>query len=92
MASSSLGLFGDFKYTYSTGKKTQPSVKTVWVSRKYDPLDVRDSAPVPEKKTINTPQDPNELPPEWVSFKNLLLALTVDIRLFKKNTDIQILN
>ena len=67
MASSSLGLFGDYKYSRSRGKKTPPSLETVWVSRPYDPLDERDSAPVPQTKIINKPRNPSELPPEWVS-------------------------
>jgi len=69
MASSSLGIFGDFKYSRSTGKKTPPCLETVWVSRSYDPLDERDAAPVPQKKIVNKPKDSSELPPEWVSLK-----------------------
>ena len=67
MASSSLGIFGDFKYSRSTGKKTPPSLETVWVARPYNPLDERDAAPVPEKKIVNVPKHLSELPPEWVS-------------------------
>jgi len=67
MASACLGTFGDFKYVYSNGKKNQPSLETVWVSRPYDPLDLRLSAPVPRHKTIDAPKPADELPPEWVS-------------------------
>ena len=67
MASASMGTFGDFKYLHSSGKKTAPSPETVWVSRPYDPLDIRDSAPVPRHKTIDSPKSADELTPEWVS-------------------------
>ena len=68
MASSSMGNFGDFKYSRSTGKKTPPSMEIVWVSRPHNPSDERDAAPVPEKKIVSKPKDISELPSEWVSW------------------------
>lgn len=71
-----IGLFGDYKYRFSNGPKLQPSLQTVWVSKSFDPLDERPTAPAPRHKIINQPKSANDLPaPEWVSWYLYLFIL-----------------
>jgi len=65
MAASSLGLFGDFKY-HKDKTLSNPQLETVWISKPYDPLDERDTAPVPRSKVIDTPKSTGELTSEWL--------------------------
>ncbi|XP_002131682.3 uncharacterized protein LOC100182412 [Ciona intestinalis] len=73
MAAACLGSFGDYKYI-----KPQPvtSAETVWVSRPYDPLDSRDSAPVPRHKTLDSPRPVHDLPKEWLPLRERSLRET----------------
>lgn len=64
---SAIGIFGDYKYKYSSGNKPQPSLETVWVSKPYDPTDLRSSAPVSRHKPVLGNKSVEELSSEWVS-------------------------
>jgi len=84
MAASSLGLFGDFKY-HKEKVEANSQLETVWISKPYDPLDERDSAPVPRHKVIDTPKAPGELASEWTPSKEQSLR---DISRRKEETNI----
>merc|ERR1739838_879895 len=61
MAAACLGMFGDFKYS-----RDDPEL--VWVSKPYEPLDGRESAPVARFKAVkNVPTSPGGLSADWKS-------------------------
>ena len=58
MAAASMGAFGTFKTQYSRYIREQeklanlPATETVWVTKRYNPLDLRVLAPVPRHKLV----------------------------------------
>ncbi|KAL8604818.1 hypothetical protein ACOMHN_028446 [Nucella lapillus] len=70
MVAASMGAFGTYKTQYlrylqereELEKAAQrPSTEVVWVTRRYDPLDLRNTAPVPRHK-LPPPADEYSLP------------------------------
>lgn len=80
-----MGLFGDFKYSCKNQENNHAPAETVWVSKRYDPNDGRDSAPVARYKTVSHPiTDLSTLPSEWQPIKE---PSRVDINRRKDESD-----
>ena len=83
MASSCMGLFGDFKYS----KENTPSLEDpeiIWVSKRYNPVDERSSVPVGRFKTIKTAPPCDNLPLQWVSSNLKSFLVFISFTLFIK--------